>query len=63
MVRWREQAAEPAPPRGRPFPSLDEITNRVFEDLLQGKSDGSCDDFGVVDLDQHSVKVCTRRDL
>ncbi|XP_037090830.1 regulator of G-protein signaling loco-like [Pollicipes pollicipes] len=57
VVRWREEGGgEPAEPR-RPFPSLDEITNRVFEDLLNGKASGSFDDFGVIDFDQNSSKT------
>ncbi|KAF0302019.1 Regulator of G-protein signaling loco [Amphibalanus amphitrite] len=66
VVRWRDEtpsAAEPpsssaaADSRHRAFPSLDEITNRVFDDLLKGKADGTFDDFGVIDLDQNSSKT------
>lgn len=31
-------AAPPPPPPAAPSASLDEITNRVFEELLQGKA-------------------------
>ena len=67
VVRWRDEAPSAAEPsaataaaadsRHRAFPSLDEITNRVFDDLLKGKADGTFDDFGVIDLDQDSSKV------
>ena len=59
VVRRRDEAAaaDSADSRHRSFPSLDEITNRVFDDLLNGKADGNFDDFGVIDLDQNSSKV------
>ena len=61
VVRRRDEAADSASAaaesRHRPFPSLDEITTRVFDDLLNGKADGNFDDFGVIDLDQNSSKV------
>ncbi|KAK7079539.1 LGN motif protein, partial [Halocaridina rubra] len=34
--------------------SLDEITNRVFEDLLKGKSERTFDELGVYDIDARS---------
>ena len=37
--------------------TLDEITNKVFEDLLKGKSQSGFDDLGVLDIDARSSKV------
>ena len=37
--------------------TLDEITNKVFEDLLKGKSQTGFDDLGVLDFDARSSKV------
>lgn len=34
--------------------SLNEITNKVFEDLLKGKANAKFDELGVIDLDQKS---------
>lgn len=48
-------AAPPPPPPATPSASLDEITNRVFEELLQGKATPSTHPAS----DQGSVRVST----
>lgn len=37
--------------------TLDEITNRVFEDLLKGKSEQNFDELGILDFDARSTRV------
>lgn len=37
--------------------TLDEITNRVFEDLLKGKSEQNFDELGILDFDARSSRV------
>lgn len=43
--------------RGGSSATLDEITNRVFQDLRNGKTDHHFDDMGVMDLDARSCRT------
>lgn len=52
---FAEWGVEPA--RQKKRGSLDEITNRVFEDLLNGKSEQNFDELGVLDFDARSSRV------
>lgn len=51
----KEWGVEPA--RQKKRGSLDEITNRVFEDLLNGKSEQNFDELGVLDFDARSSRT------
>ena len=54
-------AAPPPPPPATPSASLDEITNRVFEELLQGKAAPStrpASDQGSVRVGTVSPSIC-----
>ena len=43
--------------RGGSGDALDEITNRIFEDLLKGKSQQNFDELGIMDFDARSSRV------
>ncbi|KAK3876061.1 hypothetical protein Pcinc_019116 [Petrolisthes cinctipes] len=60
MVQTKEEVKEWGVESGRQKKrgnTLDEITNRVFEDLLKGKADQNFDELGILDFDARSSRT------
>ncbi|KAG7153808.1 Regulator of G-protein signaling loco-like, partial [Homarus americanus] len=60
VVQTKEEVKEWGVESGRQTKrgtTLDEITNRVFEDLLKGKSEQNFDELGILDFDARSTRT------